>query len=196
MLISEVSWVFSWVESAYRMNRCWRQESIPQNCQKKSVFFAKSVPRPSSVNLRQNLRLFLYWDSCFAVSVFMFQVAVKVFLCSGTSGNLGCLQKHRKAWFTEALNTCKRAQAAHIWVTSLSQNVPALSLQGFRMDEQRCPLPPPLKVSPKFAPVFTAQGRTLIVIEGYKLSLSAVGPTFTMLTDWLRNSTGTRPAKS
>lgn len=93
----------------------WRQESALRNCQKKCFIFffffftfAKSVSRPSSVNLRlqQNFHLLLHWDVCFAV---LFQIAITaaatlplclcmshvsssepVFFFWSTSSNLSC----------------------------------------------------------------------------------------------------------
>lgn len=79
-------------------------------------------------------------------------------------------------------------------VISLSSS---LSLQGCRMDEQRCPLPPPLKVSRKIvtSPHRPQSGKAS-VNGSHKPLLISCQTGFRVLTDWVRTPLGTRTAKS
>lgn len=74
----------------------------------------------------------------------------------------------------------------------------SLSPQGLRMDEQRCPLPPPLKVSPKSS--------HLLVVQSWvkhpwwprpeTSPLSAAGQALRLVPGWMQNSMGGNAAGS
>lgn len=66
-----------------------------------------------------------------------------------------------------------------------------LSLQGCRMDEQRCPLPPPLKVSHKSSPLPTEHSVVKHQLQqSYKPFLISCQTGFRMLSGWVRYSAG------